>query len=182
MNCLHLFRTNNKLESHKKVSENTDFCGVVMPSEDQSTPSILYSSRKQPLKGRMIPSTKELQESDEEFEGEFNCLGENTEKYKTFSVTITKEVKRSNRNGKEITITMSYKLQFIDNARSMASSLSNLVDNLAEVIRKIKCKHGHNNKKCETCGIKCKDCVWCLEYTNVKDNLMLWGHSIITFA
>ena len=29
-----------------------------------------------------------------EFEGEFNCLGENTEKYKSFSIAITKEVKR----------------------------------------------------------------------------------------
>ena len=55
----------------------------------------------------------------------------------------------------------------------MASSLANLVDNLAEVIRKVKCKYGHNNKKCETCGIKYKDCECCLEYTNVKDDLML---------
>ena len=29
----------------------------------------------------------------------------------------------------------------------MASSLSNLVDNLAEEIHKIKCKYGHDNKK-----------------------------------
>ena len=36
----------------------------------------------------------------------------------------------------------------------MASSLSNLVDNLSEGIHKIKCKYGHNDKKCETCRIK----------------------------
>ena len=36
----------------------------------------------------------------------------------------------------------------------MASSLSNLVNNLAEEIHKIKCKYGHDNKKRETCGIK----------------------------
>ena len=35
--------------------------------------------------------TKELVN---EFQGELNCLKENTEKYKTFSVTITKDVKR----------------------------------------------------------------------------------------
>ena len=29
-----------------------------------------------------------------EFEGEFHCLGGNTEKYKTFSVPIAKEVNR----------------------------------------------------------------------------------------
>ena len=39
----------------------------------------------------------------------------------------------------------------------MASSLSNLVNNLAEKIHKIKCKYGDDNK-CEKCGIKYKDC------------------------
>ena len=32
----------------------------------------------------------------------------------------------------------------------MASSLSNLLNNLAERIYKIKSKYGHNDKKCET--------------------------------
>ena len=42
----------------------------------------------------------------------------------------------------------------------MASSLSNLVNNLAEGIYRNKCKYGHHDKKCETCGIKYKysDC------------------------
>ena len=52
----------------------------------------------------------------------------------------------------------------------MASSLSNLFNNLAEGINKIKCKH--DNKTCETCGIKYKDCVCFLEYTNFSDNLI----------
>ena len=34
LNCLHSFRTKNKLESHKKVCNNKDFCNVIMPSED----------------------------------------------------------------------------------------------------------------------------------------------------
>ena len=54
----------------------------------------------------------------------------------------------------------------------MASLLSNLVDKLAEGIHKIQCKYGHDNEKCETCGIKYKDCDCCLEYTNVKDDLI----------
>ena len=33
-NWLHLFRTKNKIEYHKKVCENKDFCNVVMRSED----------------------------------------------------------------------------------------------------------------------------------------------------
>ena len=35
----------------------------------------------------------------------------------------------------------------------MASSLSNLVNNLSEGIHRIKYKYRHNDKKCETCGI-----------------------------
>ena len=33
MNCLHSFRTENKLKSHEKVCENKYFCGIVVPSE-----------------------------------------------------------------------------------------------------------------------------------------------------
>ena len=51
---------------------------------------------------------------------------------------------------------ISYKIKFIDSTRFMASSLSNLVDNLAEGIHKI----------------KCKDCDCFVEYESVKDNLI----------
>ena len=40
----------------------------------------------------------------------------------------------------------------------LVSSLSNLVNNLAKGIHKVKCKYGHDDKKCETCGIKYKAC------------------------
>ena len=56
----------------------------------------------------------------------------------------------------------------------MASSLSNIVDSLAEGIHKTYCKYGHGNKNCETCLIKDKDCECCLQYTNVKDDLILY--------
>ena len=76
------------------------------------------------------------------------------------------------KNGEEITKNMSYILQFIDSARFMASSLSNLVNNLSEGIHRIKCKFEHDDKKCETCGIKYKYCDCFLEYTNFKDDLI----------
>ena len=44
----------------------------------------------------------------------------------------------------------------------MASSLSSLVDNFVEGIHTTKYKHGQDNKKCGTCGIKCEDCEECL--------------------
>ena len=62
------------------------------------------------------------------FKGNFECLGENTEKYITFSVRIKKE----HDNGKATT----YKLKFIDSYRFMQDSLSNLVDNLSEINNK----------------------------------------------
>ena len=33
LNCLHSFRTENKLKSHEKVCKNKDFSGIVMSSE-----------------------------------------------------------------------------------------------------------------------------------------------------
>ena len=52
-----------------------------------------------------------------DFDGEFNFLEGNTEKYKTFSVPIEIEVTRVGKNGEEITNTISYRLQFIDSVR-----------------------------------------------------------------
>ena len=63
-----------------------------------------------------------------EFKGNFECLGENTEKYIIFSAPIKKELD----NGKTIT----YKLNFIDSCRFMQSSLSNLFHNLPEINNK----------------------------------------------
>ena len=62
------------------------------------------------------------------------------------------------KNEEEITKNIYYRLKFIGRAMFMASSLSILVNNLAEKIRKTKCKYGHDNKKCETCRGKYKDC------------------------
>ena len=101
-----------------------------------------------------------------EFEKQFNCLGKYTEKYITFSVPIEKEAIRIDKSRKEIIKTISEILQFIDSARFIARSLLNLVNNLAEGIHRIKCKHGRDNKKSGTCGIKYKNCACFLEYTN----------------
>ena len=54
----------------------------------------------------------------------------------------------------------------------MASSLSNLANILSDKIHRIKCKFGHDDKKCETCRIKYKYCDCLLEYTNFKDDLI----------
>ena len=101
-----------------------------------------------------------IKELAEEFEKQFACLGENTEKYITLPVPIEKEVARIDKNGEETTRNISYILQFIDSVRFIARSLSNLVNNLSEGLYRIKCKSEHDDKNCETCGIKYKywDC------------------------
>ena len=101
----------------------------------------------------------------EEFKKQFTCLGVNTEKYIIVAIPIEKEVTIIEKIGEEITKNISYILQFIDSARFMANSLSNLIN-------KIKCKYKHDNKKCKTCGITYKECDCFLKYTNFKDDLI----------
>ena len=50
----------------------------------------------------------------------------------------------------------------------MASSTSNLVNNLSERLHRIKYKLEHDDRRCETCGIK----YTYYEYTNVEDRLI----------
>ena len=86
---------------------------------------------------------------------------------------IEKEVTWIDKKGEKITKYIYYKLQFIDSGRFMTSSLSNLVNNLSEGILKIKCKYGHDDKKCKTCRIKYKCCDCFTEYKNFKDDLIV---------
>ena len=79
----------------------------------------------------------------DEFKGQFECLKENTEKSNDFPVPIE-------------CCHCFLQNTFIESARFMASSLSNLVDNLAEGIYKV----------------KCRDCHCFLEYESVKENLV----------
>ena len=65
-----------------------------------------------------------IKELAKEFERQFECLGENTKKYITFSVPVKKELD----DGKSI----KYNIKFIDSFRFMSSSLSSFVDNLSE--------------------------------------------------
>ena len=66
-----------------------------------------------------------------------------------FTVLIEKEVTTIDKNGEEVAKHISYILQLFDSPKIMTRSLSNLVNNLSEGIHKIKCKYGHDDKKCE---------------------------------
>ena len=89
-----------------------------------------------------------------EFEGHFKGLGENTDKYITFSVPIKKELD----NSKAIT----YKLKFINTFRLMSTSSE--IDNLSEICGK-KCRDKNCKSACDFIGLKnnrlcykCKEC------------------------
>ena len=42
LNCFHLYRTENKLEKHKKICENHDYCHVEMREKSIRSPFIIY--------------------------------------------------------------------------------------------------------------------------------------------
>ena len=91
-----------------------------------------------------------IKELVKEFEGNFEWLGENTEKYITFSVPIKKNIEN-----KDIEIT--YKIKCIDSFIFMATSLSKFIDNLTEDIH----------------GDKCVDCKSDLSYMKVMDETLI---------
>ena len=70
-----------------------------------------------------------IKELASEFEGSFECIGENSEIYKNFSVPIKKEVIKIDKDGKKSVETVSYKIKFTDSMKFMATSLTKLVDN-----------------------------------------------------
>ena len=67
-------------------------------------------------------------------------MGENTQKHITFAISIEKEVTRIDKNEEVFQKIIPEILSFIDSARFMVSSLSNLANNLSKGIHKTKCK------------------------------------------
>ena len=52
LNCFHAYRTENKLEKHKKICENHDYCHVEMPNEDHKI--IKYNQGEKSIKSSFI--------------------------------------------------------------------------------------------------------------------------------
>ena len=92
-----------------------------------------------------------IKELVKEFDENFECLGQNTGKYITFSAPIKKKIENTN-------IEITYKIKFIDSYRFISMPLSKLIDNLSEGI--------HSN----TC-INCKSC---LDYVKTKNEKLIF--------
>ena len=84
-----------------------------------------------------------------------NVLGKTKKSTKPFRLPVKKEITEIDKDSNKSVVNISYKIKFIDSAKFMVSSLSNLVDNLPERIHKINCKSD-----------------FFLEYENVKGNLI----------
>ena len=93
--------------------------------------------------------------------GNLNVSGKILTSTKLFLFRQKKHVIKIDKDRNESIVTMSYKIKFIDSARFMMSSLSNLVDNLAEGIHKT----------------KCKGCASFLEHKCINDNLINYNCS-----
>ena len=91
-----------------------------------------------------------IKELVKEFKANFECIGENTEKYITFSVPIKKKIENKDME--------TYKIKFMDSYRFMSSSLSKLVDNLSEEIHNNKCLDCVRITKNEKLILECYNC------------------------
>ena len=149
--CKKEFDTSNK--KHHKVRDHCRYTGKYKGAEHNIC-NLRYKIPKEiPVvfhNGSTYDYHFIIKELVKEFDGNFECLGENTEKYINFSVPIKKKIEN-----KDLEIT--YKIKLIDSYRFMAMPLSKLIDNLSEGI--------HNNK--------CADCKSCLDYIKTKNEKLI---------
>ena len=134
--CKKEFNADDSDEEHPKVKDHCHYTGKYSGSA-HDTCNLRYRIPKEiPVvfhNGSTYDYHFIIKELAKEFDGNFECLGQNTEKYITFSVPIMKEIKNKNK-----IIEITYKIKFIDSYRFVSTSLSKLVDNLSEGL--------HNNR------------------------------------
>ena len=149
--CKKEFNTDDSDKKHNKVKDHCHYTGKYRGAAHNIC-NLRYKVPKEiPIvfhNGSTYDYHFIIKELVKELNGNFECLGENTEKYITFSVPIKKEIKNKNK-----IIEITCKIKFIDSFRFMSTSLSKLVDNLSEGL--------HNNR--------CVDCKSYLDYMIIKD-------------
>ena len=153
--CKKEFNTDDSDKKHHKVKDHCHYTGKYRGAAHNIC-NLRYKIPKEiPIvfhNGSTYDYHFIIKELVKEFDGNFECLGENTEKYIMFSVPIKKEIKNKNK-----IIEITYKIKFIDSFRFMSTSPSKLADNLSEGL--------HNNK--------CTDCKSCLDYMKTKDEKLI---------
>ena len=160
--CKKLFSTDDNKKKYHKVRDHCHYTGKYRGAAHDIC-NLRYKIPKEVLvvfhNGSKYNYHLIIKELAEESEGEFECLGKNTEKYITFLVLIKKEITKIDKDGNDKIMKVSCKIKFIDSRRLMPDSLSSLVDNLSEEIH----------------GEKCTDCKSYLDYMITKDDQLILG-------
>ena len=175
--CKKRFSTDDNNKKYHKVKDHCHYTGKYR----DAAPDVCNLRYKTP---KEIPimfhngSTYDyhfiIKELAEEFEGEFECLDENTEKYITFSVLIKKKTTKKDKDVNDKIKNISYKIKFVDRYRFMATSLSNLVNNLFEGVHNDKCTNyksclGYITTKDERLVFRCFRCKKIMKKTLIKN-------------
>ena len=152
-----MFSADDSNKKYHKVKDHCHYTGKYRAAA-HSICNLRYKTPKEiPLvfhKGSTYGYHFIIKELVKEFKGQFEYLGENTEKYITFSVPIKKQITKIDQDGNDKIVDISYKIRIIDSFRFMSSSLSNLVDNLSEGLHSDRCTY----------------CKSCLDYMTIKDD------------
>ena len=159
--CKRIFSTNYQNKKYHKVKDHCPYTGKYRCAAHDICNLRCKIPKEIPVvfhNGSPYDYHFRIKELAKEFEGKFECLGENTEKHITFSVPIKKEIKKTDKDGNDKITKISYKIKFIDSFRFMSSSSSNLVDNLSEGL--------HSDK--------CTDCKSYLDYMTTKDEQLIF--------
>ena len=159
--CKRIFSADYNNKKYRKVKDHCHYTGKYRGAAHDFS-NLRYKIPKEiPLvfhNGSTYDYHFIIKELAEEFEGEFECLGENTEKYITFSVPNKKEITKKDNDDNNKTTKISCKIKFIESFRFISSSLSNFVDNLSEGL--------HNDR--------CIDCKSYLDYMTTKDDQLIF--------
>ena len=140
--CKNVFSTDYNNKKYHKVKDHRYYTGKYRGDAHDLCNLRYKISKEIPVtfyNGSTCDYNFIVKELAEEFEGEFECLGENTEKFIIFSVPVKKEITKKDKNGNDKATKISYKIKFIDSFRFMSTSLSNLLDNLSEGLHSDKC-------------------------------------------
>ena len=114
-----LTKKEEKIHNKQKLCYICDICNLIYKIQKE-IPVVFHN-------GSTYDYHFIMKELAEEFEGQFECLGENTEKYITFSVPIKKEVSKIDKDGNDKIMKISYKKKFIDSFILLIIYLKNFI-------------------------------------------------------
>ena len=142
LNCFHAYRTKNKLETHKKICENHDYCHVEMPNEDNKI--IKYNQGEKSIKSSFI------------IYAELECLLEKISTcYNNLEESSTAEINKHTASGYSLFTHCSFdktknKLDYYRGDDCMKKFCLNLKEHTTKIINYEKKNDSINKKRRET--------------------------------